>query len=192
MDKEFSNTKKHTGRIVPGKQPVDRTHQVEVKVKGLSKPNKRLRTIDNSSWDFADWLPKDIIKTIPQNINDFSTWTEIAETGISSKIIPFLIENMNINQEQLSSAVSINLRTLQRRVKNNAYFNNIESSALIRLLRLKYMALDLFKNEEVATKWLNSPNVSLGGEAPINYISNEYGAREVENVLVRIKYGDFS
>jgi putative toxin-antitoxin system antitoxin component (TIGR02293 family) len=67
-----------------------------------------------------------------------------------------------------------------------------ESDKVIRFLRLLRQATDLFGSTEKARAWLKYPQYGLGGAVPLDYASTEAGAREVENLLGRIKYGVYS
>jgi putative toxin-antitoxin system antitoxin component (TIGR02293 family) len=53
-------------------------------------------------------------------------------------------------------------------------------------------AVEVLESEEGARRWLNSPQVGLGGEIPLDYAQTEVGAREVEDLLGRIEFGVYS
>ena len=67
-----------------------------------------------------------------------------------------------------------------------------ESDRVVRFARLMGKAIKVMESEEAARKWLNSPQVGLGGALPLEYAATEVGAREVENLLSRIEYGVYS
>ena len=58
--------------------------------------------------------------------------------------------------------------------------------------KLLNKAIESLETEEAARNWLNSPQVGLGGVAPIDYAETEAGAQEVENLLGRIEHGVYS
>jgi uncharacterized protein (DUF2384 family) len=43
-----------------------------------------------------------------------------------------------------------------------------------------------------ARLWLLAPNRALGGEVPLQMLDTDIGARQVEEVLLRLSYGVFS
>jgi uncharacterized protein (DUF2384 family) len=43
-----------------------------------------------------------------------------------------------------------------------------------------------------ARLWLLAPNRALGGEVPLHMLDTDIGARQVEEVLLRLSYGVFS
>jgi putative toxin-antitoxin system antitoxin component (TIGR02293 family) len=53
-------------------------------------------------------------------------------------------------------------------------------------------ALVVFGDPAVARAWMHEPLIALGGQTPLQFLGTEEGAREVEAVLGRIEYGDFS
>ena len=67
-----------------------------------------------------------------------------------------------------------------------------ESDRVVRFARLMGKAVQVMESEDNARKWLTSPQVGLGGAAPLDYAESEMGAREVEDLLGRIEYGVYS
>ena len=50
----------------------------------------------------------------------------------------------------------------------------------------------VMESVENGRRWLNSPQVGLGGATPLEYAETEVGAREVEDLLGRIEHGVYS
>ena len=93
--------------------------------------------------------------------------------------------------ESLARHLSISRSTLQRR-KADRRLSPQESERLIRLWRLFRQATGLFGNPVKARAWLKFPQYGLGGAVPLEYARTEIGAREVENLLGRIKFSVYS
>jgi putative toxin-antitoxin system antitoxin component (TIGR02293 family) len=121
--------------------------------------------------------PSDLIRQIQKGLR----FSEL-ETLQNSIDMPF---------EQLAAKLSISRSTLQRR-KAAGRLSPDESDKVIRYSRLLRQATDLFGNVERGRAWLKFPQYGLGGAIPLDYASTEAGAREVENLLGRIKYGVYS
>jgi putative toxin-antitoxin system antitoxin component (TIGR02293 family) len=68
----------------------------------------------------------------------------------------------------------------------------VESDRLYRLARIVALAKQFLGENEIAIRWLKTPNRALGGKLPLDLIDTEPGARSVENVLGRIAYGGVS
>jgi uncharacterized protein (DUF2384 family) len=47
-------------------------------------------------------------------------------------------------------------------------------------------------DEEAARRWLKSPAYLFRGETPLEHAKTEYGAREVETLIGRIRHGILS
>jgi len=53
--------------------------------------------------------------------------------------------------------------------------------------------MDLFEGDVAAVhRWLTRPNRALGYVPPLSYAKTEVGAREVEDLIMRLEHGIFS
>lgn len=93
--------------------------------------------------------------------------------------------------EDFATKLGISKATLHRR-KAEGRLDPAESDRVVRFARLMGRAVEVMESEDNARKWLNSPQVGLGGAVPLNYAETEVGAREVEDLLGRIEYGVYS
>jgi putative toxin-antitoxin system antitoxin component (TIGR02293 family) len=121
--------------------------------------------------------PTELIRQIQKGLR----FSEL-ETLQNSIALPF---------EQLAAKLAISRSTLQRR-KAAGRLSPDESDKVIRFSRLLRQATDLFGSTEKGRAWLKFPQYGLGGAVPLDYAKTEAGAREVENLLGRIKYGVYS
>ena len=64
-----------------------------------------------------------------------------------------------------------------------------QSDRLVRILRIVTEAEATFDDRTRAGLWLRRPTTALGGEAPIDLLDTEVGARQVELLLGRIAHG---
>jgi putative toxin-antitoxin system antitoxin component (TIGR02293 family) len=64
-----------------------------------------------------------------------------------------------------------------------------QSDRLLRVLRILTEAEDTFADRTRAGLWLRRPTTVLGGEAPLDLLDTEIGARQVETLLGRIANG---
>src|SRR5205807_10088789 len=121
--------------------------------------------------------PTELIRKIQKGLR----FTEL-ETLQNSIDLPF---------EQLAAKLSISRSTLQRR-KAAGRLSPDESDKVMRYSRLLHQATDFFGDIEKARAWLKHPQYGLGGAGSLRYATTETGAREVENLLGRMKYGVYS
>ena len=83
-------------------------------------------------------------------------------------------------------------RTLARR-KATGRLRPEESERLLRFSNLFSKAMDLFEGDVAAVhRWLTRPNRALGYVPPLSYAKTEVGAREVEDLIMRLEHGIFS
>lgn len=114
------------------------------------------------------------------------------EEGLSYAAFERLQRHLDMSAVDLGKAILISTRTLSRR-KASGRLEPDESDRLVRLTRIFGLTLDLFEgDEERAREWLTRRQVGLGGTRPIDLVSSEVGAREVEALIGRLEHGVFS
>ena len=113
------------------------------------------------------------------------------QKGLRFSELKTLQDSIDMPFEQLAAKLSISRSTLQRR-KAAGRLSPDESDKVIRYSRLVRQAADFFGDIEKARAWLKHPQYGLGGAVPLDYARTEAGAREVENLLGRMKYGVYS
>ena len=100
--------------------------------------------------------------------------------------------NSPFDDQQWSSFLNINVRTLQRYKKENDHvFKPIQSEKIFELAEVINTGYEIFDTPEDFNIWLNSPSVALGNEKPIDLLDSSYGKDLVLAELNRIEYGIF-
>ncbi len=80
--------------------------------------------------------------------------------------------------------------TLARRHRGQGRLSPEESNRVARLARLWAFAMDVWKSEAAAQRFLVEPHPLLRGRVPRELaIESDIGARAVEDLLGRLKYG---
>jgi putative toxin-antitoxin system antitoxin component (TIGR02293 family) len=113
------------------------------------------------------------------------------QQGFRFRELEVLQDQIDVPLEQLAAILSISRSTLQRR-KSVGRLSPDESDKVMRFSRLLRQAAELFGDVDKARAWLKHPQYGLGGAVPLDYAETEIGAREVENLLGRMKYGVYS
>ena len=113
------------------------------------------------------------------------------EDGLPISNFKKLQDSLDLPDKDLAKYMRIPKSTLALR-KKRGKFSFEESERLLRLQRLFEKALDVFKNADLAKKWLKEDAYGLGDIPPLEYAATEIGAREVEDLLGRIEHGVFS
>ncbi|WP_440996805.1 antitoxin Xre/MbcA/ParS toxin-binding domain-containing protein [Arhodomonas sp. SL1] len=80
--------------------------------------------------------------------------------------------------------------TLKRRRRENRPLSAYESEKLARTARIWRMALEVYKDEGQARRFLHQPHPLLEGRTPLELtVESGIGADAVEHILGRLKYG---
>jgi putative toxin-antitoxin system antitoxin component (TIGR02293 family) len=116
---------------------------------------------------------------------------ESIRKGLPIRELDALQRILAIPIERLAPKLGISRATLHRR-KAEGRLGQDESDRVIRFARLMGKAVEVFESEESARRWLDSPQVGLGGAVPLDYAETEAGAREVDDLLGRIEYGVYA
>lgn len=111
--------------------------------------------------------------------------------GLPYAAFETLSANFDIGTKEMTAILAVPARTLARRKKERK-FRADESDRLFRLSRVVAMAEEVLGTREKATRWLHAPNRALGNEVPLRQVDTDLGARQVEDVLLRIAHGVYS
>ena len=126
------------------------------------------------------------------DIKDHVKMAALVVQGIPTQVALDLGKRLGISQERLSYLIGIPKRTLHRRIEQAEFLKQDESERVLRLFNLYTRAVEVFEDEERATRWFSSRPKSLGGKTPLEFMETEPGARFVEAILGRIEHGVFS
>jgi len=114
------------------------------------------------------------------------------QAGFPFNSFVILTRSLGVTNKELAELVQINTRTLNRR-KKEGKLKADESDRLLRFARIYTYALGLFEGDKVAAQnWLSSGNQALKGDSPLEVSKTEEGARELENLIVRLEHGVFA
>jgi putative toxin-antitoxin system antitoxin component (TIGR02293 family) len=111
--------------------------------------------------------------------------------GLPQTVVEEVMQAADLTLKELAASLDLSPRSLQRR-RRQGRLPRHESDRLYRLARIIALSKHYLGNKELANRWLKRPNRALGGNAPLDLIDTELGARTVENVLGRIAYGGVS
>jgi len=116
---------------------------------------------------------------------------EATRIGLSYASFDAVRVRFEIKTELMTRLLDLPARTLARR-KHEKRFHTAESDRLVRLARIGALAEDTLGSTRKAARWLQAPNRALAGEAPLSRLDTDVGAREIEDLLLRIVYGVYS
>lgn len=112
-------------------------------------------------------------------------------TGLPYSALETVAAGFAIGPSDLIAVLHVPARTLARR-KREKRLRPDESDRLFRLGRIAALAEEVLGTREKATRWLHQPNRALGNVVPLRQLDTELGARQVEDLLLRIAHGAYS
>jgi putative toxin-antitoxin system antitoxin component (TIGR02293 family) len=95
---------------------------------------------------------------------------------------------MGFSEDELYELV-IPKRTLARRRASDELLTIEETDKAVRLIRIAEHAERVFGDPGKVARWLRKPKRELSGQAPLDFLRSEAGARAVEEMLIRIDHG---
>lgn len=116
----------------------------------------------------------------------------IINEGTSVRQIKELAEQLGIPEDELGRRCGMSRPTLHRRKKAKGVLSRIEADLWARFALLLKQATEVFESEDAAREWLNSPQMGLGNQVPLDLALSTSGFREVEKLLTRIDHGVYA
>jgi putative toxin-antitoxin system antitoxin component (TIGR02293 family) len=136
--------------------------------------------------------PLDYARQLGLDVSDLWSLVDKVEAGFPYDAFRRFMEQSLIPMFQLGDMVGMAVRTLSRR-EDQGWLTPDESEKLLRVARVFASAVGLFEGDrEEARRWLSTPKRALGGRVPLETIRTEIGAREVEDLIMRIEHGVFT
>lgn len=103
-----------------------------------------------------------------------------------------LTDALGISKRVLAELLAIDLRTVDRYVKEKKRLARAQSDRVASLTDVLDRAVVVLGDRERARAWLHEANAALGGETPLDWLDTEPGSDEVLRLLGRIEHGVFS
>ncbi len=151
-------------------------------------------------------------KSLGVAVGNESDLQDLVVKGIPKESVFKLQSLLDISDEKLANELAVTPRTVRRwredigaaqkrgrrqtttakakrTKKNMSRLRLSESDRVVRITRLLALASEVLENQQRAIRWLNRPNRALGDNSPFDKLRTESGAREVEDLLMRIEYG---
>lgn len=131
-------------------------------------------------------------RTLGIEPGDTAQIVRLVQEGFRFSRLTRLQKVTELSWERIARFTAIPQRTITRRQKEGRLQSD-ESDRVLRASRIFDLATDLFMGDAPAARqWLETPQLGLGGAVPIEYASTDAGAREVENLIVRLQHGVFA
>ena len=155
-------------------------------------------------------------KQLGQKVARRIDFDALIKKGLPWGVVSYIKTAFNLPDEVIARIIGVSPRTIARRRKSlkvpakktaaisgksrrkkapvvkSERLSPVESDRIYRFARIIALAEDVFEDREEALEWLNSPQYGLGGGLPFDLLQTDAGAREVEELLIRIDYGVIS
>lgn len=132
----------------------------------------------------TEWLRSEF----PELRKNTSELVAAIKEGLPTDRVEKLKESLQVPTTWMIELLNIPSSTLARR-RQTGRLDKDESERIVRLARLVLLTAEAFGSLERARQWLKRPQYALGGSTPLVYADTEPGAREVEDLLIRIQHG---
>ncbi len=94
---------------------------------------------------------------------------------------------LGLTRREVEIVLGLGARALERRT--GPRLTPVESERAVRVARLVARAESVFRDRTQALEWCQSPQPSLDGETPFQFMDTEMGGRAVRELLERIESG---
>jgi putative toxin-antitoxin system antitoxin component (TIGR02293 family) len=136
-------------------------------------------------------------KELGQKVKSRIDFDALIKRGIPLGVISHIKREFNLPDEVIARIIGVSPRTVSRRrrtvkIPAKERLSPVESDRVYRFARIVAIAEDVFEDKKEALEWLNNPQYGLGGRVPFDMLQTDAGAREVEELLLRIDYGVIS
>jgi putative toxin-antitoxin system antitoxin component (TIGR02293 family) len=112
--------------------------------------------------------------------------------GLNASAIERVKLLLALGDVQVSSALGISAKTMGRLRKARRRLPAPVGDRLYRLAHIFALAREVLEDATLAREWVRTPQVGLNNRTPLEVMTTEVGAREVEDLLLRIEHGVLS
>jgi putative toxin-antitoxin system antitoxin component (TIGR02293 family) len=131
-------------------------------------------------------------RLLKRKVDYESELTLLTREGLPVGALTSLARELSVERKTLARVVGISDRTLSRRIAKDERLSAEESDRTVRLARVVALATDTLGTARKASLWLQTPNMALNDQVPLELLDTDTGVRSVETILGRIAYGLFS
>jgi len=114
--------------------------------------------------------------------------------GIPGGALVFIVEHAkSMEPSDVTRAVGVSLRTVQRRTKTPAMrLSQEQSGRTWKFAEILARAIQVFGDQAEAERWLARPAMALDEGRPVDLLSSPAGVEMVEQLLGRLEHGVYT
>lgn len=147
---------------------------------------------ENSTKQFQELISILGEKYIGDSVESPFDFITIASSGVNAKVISNFRSHFNISKEQTAEFLNVSEATIYRWLRADKKLERNYSIQLLELTDLFLFGKGVFESQTNFFKWLELPNIALGGLIPRKLLDMPGGIDKVRNLLGRIEYGVYS
>lgn len=111
--------------------------------------------------------------------------------GLPQSTLARVKDALQLTDREVSAALGVSEKTVSRlRAAPRSKLSPVASDRLYRVARLFALTEAVLEDEDLARQWLRSPQLGLANRTPLELMQTEAGAREVEQLLIRIEHSE--
>jgi putative toxin-antitoxin system antitoxin component (TIGR02293 family) len=126
-----------------------------------------------------------------EELSSFALIDEVTK-GLPASAFDRFSQASGLTREILAHTLRVSTRTVARYKNRGERLDPAISERLVRLAVLYLKAEETIGDPELAKQWMQTPRLVFDGKTPLEMAETEVGAREVEDLLLRIEHGVFS
>jgi putative toxin-antitoxin system antitoxin component (TIGR02293 family) len=127
-------------------------------------------------------------KTLKRDIRTNVDLDEAVTQGLTYEALEHVLRSHDLEATEVYALIG-SRRTLTRKSRARSRLSPAESDRLARVVRLIGRAEEALGDRDKVHRWLRKENRSLGGKRPLDLLSSDPGALQVEQILGRIEHG---
>lgn len=117
----------------------------------------------------------------------------IIRTGVPYSTIEVISEKLNKPVKFVLGIVGMPQTTYNKKKSMHSVLDSRNTELIVLIAEILDYGIEVFNNEEGKfQRWLNKPNLSLGGNSPVSMMDTVTGIDEIKFCLNRIEYGNFA
>ncbi|HEY2805774.1 MAG TPA: antitoxin Xre/MbcA/ParS toxin-binding domain-containing protein [Gemmatimonadales bacterium] len=126
-------------------------------------------------------------KTLGRRVRTLDDLRRLVEAGLPIEALTRVVAHVS----EPSDAGALRYRIVPRATlhRRKTQLSLEESERLERLARVAAIAEDVWEDDDKAREFLGSPQPQLGDRRPLDLAHTELGARQVEELLMKLEYG---
>jgi putative toxin-antitoxin system antitoxin component (TIGR02293 family) len=127
-----------------------------------------------------------------QQIDSPFDFITLASKGINAQIIKNFSSHFGFTRDFTAELLQVSEPTVYRWIRNDKVLERNYSVQIFELTDMFLFGIAVFDDQENFFKWLELPNIALGGMQPKELLDIPEGISKVKDLLGRIEHGVYS